>query len=507
MKTLFFSIAIVLSLASIGTVLSYPDRRSPVPVLYWVTGRNPAREMQVALFHQWLIDQGLVTEAGRPIMELRIDASNNDMTKKVVQGVSGVGGDIIDVYSGGVRLRYFQSMGMLRDLTEAGIEHGFSPAKTFAAIEPEITVDGRQYSFPSNVYALMYWVNQTTFERYGIEPPPRRWTLEQFESIGKRFVAAANTPAARAADGLRGRVFFADQVDLRVMHRSLGLSMFNETLTACTLDDERFVRCLSLLYQWMYEDRLVPSKSDASSFEASGSNTAVKAQLFAGGRYGLQYTGLWLLTSLREMPTFDTVIVEPPNGGFPNVYMGTRAASIYMGSEYPELAYHFLRFLASEAYNMQVVHDTDGLPPNPLYTRTEAFLRPPAYPNEWDLHAPFAQAAQTIGIGGVYSPFVMPMVARRHFLDAMNAVLNDLKTPRQAAADVTHRINAEIARRLDENPALRPRYEALVERQARIDALREVGRPVPLEMIDNIFYRRLYLYKAEHENQSDGDPS
>src|ERR1700712_2817554 len=58
MKTVFAVIAVLLCAAAAGTYISYPDVRSEVPVLYWVTDINPAREEQIAGFHRWLITTG-----------------------------------------------------------------------------------------------------------------------------------------------------------------------------------------------------------------------------------------------------------------------------------------------------------------------------------------------------------------------------------------------------------------------------------------------------------------
>ncbi len=51
-----------------------------------------------------------------------------------------------------------------------------------------------------------------------------------------------------------------------------------------------------------------------------------------------------------------------------------------------------------EDYNMQIVRDGDALPPNPKYVETDAFKRPPDYPNEWGCHEVHSEAAQTIAI-------------------------------------------------------------------------------------------------------------
>jgi multiple sugar transport system substrate-binding protein len=372
MKYLFIGILALLVAASLFTASLNPASRSDVPILYWVTDNNPAREVQVSTFQEWL------KKHNHPRYELRLDMVNIASDKVVIQGVSGVCGDIID-HTGGSNLFFRQAVGMLTDVTDWGLELAFDPSQTWAAMVPELTVDGRQYAFPCNVYVHLLWVNRNIFRQFGVPEPPRRWTFAEFEAIGKRFSAAANPP------GQPRRYFLAPYVDAGVMWRSLGLSYYNETLTACTLDDLRTVRILKLIHKWTYEDHLIPTLAERDSFATDAGYGGSTIQLFNSGNYALfpccRYGLIQLRTfqkSRREkgQPRLELAVVEPPHGGFPNASTGTRASAIYRGGPHQDLAKYFLAYLASEDYNMNIVRDSDALPPNPKYTRTEAYRRP-----------------------------------------------------------------------------------------------------------------------------------
>ncbi len=492
MKYLFGVVAVLLVTASAVTWLTLPTVRSDVPVVYWVTGYSEARVQQVDLFGQWMVDEGLVTETGEPIMRLKLDAGNNSMPKKVIQGVSGVAGDVIDIYNGGERLQFYQQIGLVTDLTDLAPRRGFGLDVTWPAVESDITIDGRQYTFPCNVYALMYWVNVDAFERVGLAVPPERWTLDEFERIGTAYVEAANP------DGEVRMDFFANAVTLRTLYRSMGLSAFNETLTACTLDDPRFARSLALIHRWTHELHLLPTSSQRSAMASTGSGNRFNVDMLHQGRFALITGGRYTLVHLRDYPDLRLAVVEPPHAGFPNTATGARAAAIFIGSEHADLAAHFLHFLASEPYNMQIVRDADALPPNPRFTRTEAFARPADRPNEWHLHTPFAQAARDIAIGGVFSPFVLAMTVNRHVDDAEQKILfeYDRYGPEQLARRTADRVNAEIQRTLDERPDLRPLYEQRLEQQRRIDERKSAGRPIPAELVQNPFLRRYHAARG-----------
>jgi len=570
MKYVFLIAALLLAVASVAVWASLPGTQSDLPIVYWVTDANPARHEQVKLFHQWQVRNGHGTErafadagelrafldrqspalraaiadvnlpaaellAGRPpasfpvtlklpAAELRLDMANRDRTKQVVQGVSGVAGDVMDQWSG-ADMRYMRAIGLNTDVTDAARQMGFDLAATFPAIEPEImlrdpeTGRPRQYQFPCNVVAPLYFVNRATFRQHGVEPPPNggRWTIEEFERLGKTFVAKANAGLPRPT------VFFADQVPLEVLRAGLGGSSMNETCTRPTLDTPENLRALQLVHKWTHEDRLLPSAADRQSFSVDAGYGGQNPQVFvsadpARGQFALHWSGRHQLIGFRDInaarvkrgePPLDLGVCEAPHGGFPNTTIGTRAAMVYAGGPHPRLATLFLAFLASEEYNQQIVADADSLPPNPRYTESEAFRNPPGRPEEHGLHEPFARAARETAVGNTYSPFVLGATFARIEGSEREAYMFNRKTAERAAADMQRLIGAEVDRNLTENVRLRPLYDKLWARQQEIDRLRERLREleasgaavpdearIPLDWIENPFHRTYYQRKG-----------
>ncbi len=483
MKKLFAGVFAVLCVATIGTVLTKPSAVEEVPMLYWVTDSNPARTLQLERFHAWL-----EKDPTRPKMIMKVDYANRDVSKQIIQGVSGVGGDVMDIWSPSGNVHYFNEIGILEDVTEWGRFLGFSPDKTYAAIRPELVIGDRQFMFPCNVTVPMYWVNKDTFAKHGMETPPRRWTLDEFEAVGREFVRRAN-------EGLPyHKYFLADYVDPRVIAWSLGLDRFNETLTRCTLDDPRYVETLSLVRKWTYEDRILPSAADTASFSSEAGYLGLTLQLFDSGNFAMIWRGRYALIQLREFGAMNFSVSEPPHGGFPNSSTGSRAAGIYAGSKNKDLAKYFLAFLASEDYNTTIVEDADALPPNPEFTKTEAYRRPKAHPNEWGCHEVFSDAAATIAVPVSHSPFVSTKDVNRSRRSGTEGFMTKprLYSAEEEAARAARRINGKIQQSLRERPKLRTLYEKLVARQKEIDARRAAGQKVPLDWLENPFHRKYY---------------
>ena len=490
MRSLFIIVAVVLLVCGIITRVTEPEMQSDVPVLYWVTDPNPARIEQIRLFHEWLVKNGYTTPEGRPCVELRLDTANNDGSKKIIQGVSGVAGDIMDA-----PIPSFQPLGILADVTDDARRLGFDMSATYAALEPNLTVDGRQYGFPCNVNVVGLWANVDTFRKAGMEPPPRTWDFQTFERIGKEFVKRANPPEERQT------AFFSNSVNgwqgerwLMAMYRSLGLSMYNETMTRCTLDDERYARVLGLVHKWTFEDHILPSAADEASFSSESGYGGSMLSLFQNGNYAMISIGRWCLIRIREFREPPRLSVSAfPFEGFANLAIHTRTATVYAGSSHRDKAALFLAFLASEEYNANIVRDADALPPSPKYTRIDAYRRPPDHRNEWGCHEVPSEFSETIAIAFSYSPFVSSSTANRLKTQGIEKLMSNIAAPREVAREIAERINAEIQRTVVESDGLRRKYEEAVALQRKIDRYRKDGKKVPLAWLKNPFHRRYYV--------------
>lgn len=507
MKWIFAAALVLLIAAGAATTLTEPDLRSDVPVLYWVTDRNPARLEQVDLFHQWLIDEGHTTAEGIPKLELRLDIATRDPTnsKKIIQSVAGVAGDLMDCDIG-----QMHTLGVLRDVTGDATELNFGLDQTYPALGPMLTRDGRQYGFPCNIDINSIWSNVKTFEKLGMDPPPRNWSVEQFEAIGREFVKRANTP------GQRQTAFFMNTLGdwqgrwmFIAMIRSRGVSLFNETMTASTADDPRVAAMLGKFYQWTYIDHLMPTGAEVSSLSSAAGYGGPALSHFEMGNYGMIIAGRWALIQMRRFqdpPTVQVSYFPVPEGGFTNDLISARFAAVYKGSDHPELAVLFLSFLASDPYNQQIVENADALPPGPAFAETEAYKNPQDYPNEWGIHKPMSDTARDRAIAKAMSPFISEGLVVRYMTQAIEKTLAEppLATPEEAARVMAEAIDHEIGLTIRESTRLKVKYDQLVETQKKIDAYRAEGRPVPLEWITNPFHRRYYLHMGWAVDESGG---
>lgn len=486
MKRVFLICLGLLTAASAALYWTQPNRQSTVPVLTWITQVDPVKLETIALFKAWRHDHGL------PPVEVRIDNVNQDPTKKLAQGLAGVGADLYDVYVFETEL--FAGSGILLDVTAPAKAMGFGPDATYPALYSDIVINGRQYGFPRNAGGNLCWINQDTFAKYGVPEPGYRWTWDEFESLGKKLVAAANPP------GTHQRVYFTQLIFPEMLRRGLGFSIFNETMTRCTLDDPRNAEVMRRIKRWQGELHLVPTLAQQKAMAADAGRSGDEwFYLYAKGRYAMLMVDRWALIRLREIGQLRTRVVEPFHSGFPNMDFGCGIIGIYAGTPHPQEALEFLQFLASDRFNQLIARSGDSLPPVPKYVQTEDFLRPPDHPEEWEMEKVFARAAPETGIAYPRCLFVQTGQLYRPVTGIDNQVLDAVVAGRLAPEDAGRveaaRIDTEIALNVQADPKLRQQYDELVQVQAKIDALRAQGQPVPAAWITNPFH--LAYYKAK----------
>lgn len=477
MKYVLLSIFVSLCVATAIDRSTRTTVQSEIPVLYWVTGINAARVKQVSLFHQWL------ERKGYPKFELRLDSTNSDASKKLIQGISGVGADIITMARDEAWL--FHSTGMMENLLPYAEKHGFTLDKTWSAAAPSFMIEGEQVGFPRGNALQIYLLNVKLFEKFGVPLPSTRWTVEEFEQTAKAFVAAANE-----GRDPRDRIFFCDLINISVLRRGMGRSVMNETMTRATFDNPESIRAIKLVHKWVYEDRIIPTQADLDFFAGSDTNTS-RIQLFLRDRYALLTGARYSLVQLREYSDLKLEARMIPFETFPNTPLGTGSVGIYKKSKHKELAAYVLEFFTSEEYNMSVVRTADSSPPVPYYSTVEEYLHPPDHPEEAQIHAEIA-ALMEHAITPTASPFILLSAFNRIEAEYRLAALAGIYTPEEAMARAEKFANRDIERNVEADPNLKARYEQQLKNQTTIERLRAEGKPVPTHLITNPFYQRYY---------------
>ncbi len=484
MRYILVGSLIIMILATLFTKVVLKKERGDLPVLTWITGNDPYKRETLRLFKEWQEE----TDAPKFDIEIEVATFDPRGTQKLIRAIAGVGPDLFDLY--GPQSLFYQNIGLLKDVTKDARQNGYSVNETYKNVRSEIEVDGRQYGYPRNAAANMLWVNLEAFEEVGMDPPPHRWTVDEFEKIGLEYVQRT-----KDSEGKHTKFFF-DQLTRPVLRRSMGFDDYNETITRSQLDDPRNADLYERMYRWSYDEHLFPRREDLEALSANTNKNYLRIHLFAQKNYALLRGARWNLIFLRDMEPIRYDVVEPPHFSYPNAEISAGTIGVYTGSKNAELASYFLRFLASAKFNNFIVESGDSLPPNPLYTQTEAFRHPKDYPNEGKSHIAFAEAIQTIGITRDTGVYITKETGDRIARDAWESFEAGLKTARQATKDAADEINREIMASVNSSPLVRERYEKALEDQKEIDRRKKEGLPIPASLISNPFYLKYYNDKG-----------
>ncbi len=482
MKYLFVVFSIGLILASALTFYSFSEQQDERPVLRWMTVVNPVREEQARLFEQWMEDNGY------PSVDLQIEGPK-DSQKNIVQGVAGVAGDIFDCYYGEINL--FQSIGLLEDVTDVAKEMGFGLSETYEGVRSDLIVEERQYGFPRCVATYVYWSNIDAFEKVGLSVPPRVWTFEEFERIGKHYVELSNKP------GEHQTVYFSTQwsfIPTIMLLRSMGIDVYNETMTGSYLDTPEAKELYAMLYRWVNDLHLIPTVAESRALSSQSTRTDKGIiYLFSKGNFGMIFAGRYGLIYFREVGPERVSISEFPHQTYRNILSFARSSTVYKGSKHKDLAVYFLKFMASDVYNQSIVEDPDGLPPSPKFAYGKTFSHPEAYPNEWGLHDQIRDVVTERGVSFSYSPFLQMNSLFRYERDTMDSVLADRISIDKALDELANTIKGAMMKFANKSERLTVKYKKQLENQEEIERLHAEGKMIPLSLITNPFYQRYYV--------------
>jgi ABC-type glycerol-3-phosphate transport system substrate-binding protein len=454
MKGLFLSITLILTLASLWVAADRTRPTSPPGTieLVWVSDDNPARKEQIQLFDQFAARQG------HPEVRCRLDPGNVGMEKVIIQSVGGVGPDLFDVY-GKSELTAYAEAGLPEDVTEKLRAAGIGPSILWPSMRQEVMHEGRQCVFPTNCGPFVLFYNKAVFDRAGVPYPQGDWTWDQFLATCRRLTR-------RRADGRGNETYGAFGLDLHELIWQNGGHVFSPEGIRCVVDSPEAIAAAQWYVDLFAKEHVAPSPAEEAAMATAGGWGQGDLTLFTTGRIAMFRGGRWGLIRYRQIPELRIGICPLPYHRQKAVQLAWRATAVNPRAPHPDLAFLFLRYLASREYCEQINRSADANAPVEKYCRTPLFLHDPLHPEEdynrlWIDEMAVARSFEQ-------SPFVNPFVSDRILQTHIDAMRNGLETPAGAMRATAAEINAQIARTLRKEPALQARYAAAQARERRM---------------------------------------
>lgn len=417
--------------------------------LVWSTDNNPTRQGQIALFNKL-----------NPDIEVVVDPNNTDQQKVIVQSLGGVGPDLFDSYGLSTMEAYVRS-GIAMDITEPMREAGIDVAKIIWPVAVSSCVyEGRTYGFPCNVNANAVWYNKDLFDRAGIPYPKPGWTWDELIETAKKLTIRDRRGRAQQFGFYWDWQYWTQRNDLIYQ---FGGRFFTPDGTRCTIGSEGAIAAMQLSRDLQYKHKICPTPVEEAALTTQGGWGTGGITYLMGGRVAMAYGGRWWLNLFRkEKPDLRLGAVMLPFARDRVLIGGARCTFVNKNSPKREAALRFIKFLASEEYNLLLNDQADALSPVMKYCYTDRFLHNPQYPNEDYNHV--WREAVAISIPDEYTPFL-----RGPDLSTIGTQIDlirvDQKPVAQAMRDAERDANERILRNVRLRPGLGQRYFELTGRR------------------------------------------
>ena len=444
MKYVFFGAFAVLLLLSVVAWSIQPRLAAEGKIpLTWVSDDNPARREQIALFNTL-----------HPDFELRLDPSNREMAKVIVQCIAGVGPDLFDCY-GGTQLSAFVKAGIAWDVTDqleaAGID---VENDIWRCGHPHMLYEGRVYGVLNNASVDCVWFHKDLFDEAGLPYPKGPWRWEEFIPLAQKLMV-------RDAKGRIERFgLMFEWWNWRHFMLQWGGRAYTEDGTRCILDSPETVAAIQFMQDLIYKHHVSPSPVEEAAIATTGGWGSGTITFFGGKKSVMAMGGRWWLCTLRKYDGLRLGAVETPHGP-KRVYRGYgRSTLVNKHGPRREEALTFLKYLAGREFSDLINRQADALGPVKRFCYTDTYLHNPEHPEE-DFNALWRDVMQ-FGVPDDDSPFVNGSVADRIMQRQLDLVKADQKGAEAAMRTAAREINEEILKTLERDPSLKKRYEELI---------------------------------------------
>lgn len=443
MKYFFSSVLIGLLLWSLIMALTGPaavnDSRVP---LVWVSDDNPARRAQIDLFN------GQNDRA-----RISLDPESSGKEKVVVQCLSGVGPDLLDIFDG-FELTAFVKAGIVLDITDELKSRGISiKDDTWNAASTTALLDGRAYGFPRSVSVDALLFNKNLFDQRGISYPGVFVTGDQFLELAKALTV-------KDPDGRTVKFGFQfEWWQYRDFLRQWGAQIYSDDGTRCLLDSPEAIAAVQYMHDLIWLHHVTPTPSEASALSSGGGYGTGKINVFGSGQAAMALAGRWWLPTLRNEANFPGLRVGVSECQFGSVrqhrgYCAVTAVNRF--SPHRKEALEFLLFMASPQYNQLINRQADSMGPVKKWSESEDFVSRTEFPDE-EYNRVWIEAMKR-SIPDEVSPFISGAAANRIIMRQLDLVRNNLKSASEAMQTAARLINEEITASVGRDPELKKVY-------------------------------------------------
>jgi multiple sugar transport system substrate-binding protein len=241
------------------------------------------------------------------------------------------GGEAYDVFwMNGPNFPVYASKGVLMDIQESVTADELDMTVYPESLVNLYSYDGDVYGLPKDFDTIALFYNKDLFDKAGLAYPDDTWTWETFAEAAKTLTVDGNWGFASTLEDQSGYWNFIFQNEGQVIEPDGSKVLIDEPAACDTI---------KFLYNFVANGESPDGATMASAAPAT--------QLFPGGRVAMIVAGSWMARTYADAES---------NIGVAPLPMGKQRATIihglsnviWSGTQHPDEAWEFLKFLGSE---------------------------------------------------------------------------------------------------------------------------------------------------------------
>jgi multiple sugar transport system substrate-binding protein len=201
--------------------------------------------------------------------------------------------------------------------------------------------DGRQFGLPKYCGALALYYNKDLFDEHRVAYPTADWTYDDYLRAMKKLTLDLD------GDGqvdVWGSMMWLSWIRYQVHINGWGGHIMDPVDdTTCRLAGPEALAALEWLRARTWDDRVMANKLRVNNLAPSAA--------FAGGRLAMAEDGSWALNEILSNAKFRVGVAPFPTAPARKVTSATiDGFGIYAGTEHPDAAWEFVKFLISKDF-------------------------------------------------------------------------------------------------------------------------------------------------------------
>jgi multiple sugar transport system substrate-binding protein len=340
--------------------------------------------------------------------------------------------------------------GIVRDVTEDAKARGFDLARMWPALRDAATVDGRQYSVPTNCSPSAIFYNKDVFDRLGVPYPKGDWTWEEFLATARRLTVPRANGRGYSSFGVMG-------ITLNECIWQAGGAYYTPDGLRCVLDSPEALEGARFYSDLQHKYHVMPTSAEESAMSSTGGWGTGALNFFMSGHIGMIVSGRFAVLNWRQTPGLRVGVAPLPHHRVHANRLFWRSTAVNRKGPNAEAALLFLEFLTSANYARSINTSGDGISAMPQYDRTAAYLHDAAHPDETDNALWLHEMKYTRDVE--VSPYINASEAARLIENHNSLLRTGDETPEAAMRNAAREINAVIRKIIARDPIIRARYE------------------------------------------------